>query len=624
MKIPAALHPANHFHVQCLLLHAGLCADGGLAPQHGRREVYHLARALALSRVALEDGLLESPQRRPSTQQLPADPPLQQQQRRPHSTPVKPVKPMSVWQWCAAEQLVRGMSDHLQTMPPPAPNIAAHEGGAGSPLTTAAAVRALAFMTPRRLVPLYAPRTLLPPIPLFPYHSHVTYDAAVHHVSLLSNLLQPYGFTVSLTGGVRRGSPAAPHADVLLSLTEEATREVEAVLEMRATDTKSLSQHDTEVESDGGGECGEEKERGTGSVVVEGGDRKSTATTLPLSQQIRSKRRAGPRPPCDAVAPARKAATFFHRDSLTVPMATITSSSSSSSSPYACRVSSAAAAGAPPLPCGSHLVSQHISTDLCQDDVCTFSAQGRKGSGRRRRRQQCRRENAFAASDVVSPQVAHRTQRAVQHLIRQGYIVAGHIPSLSPFFLSQRQPLCVSVRYDTCCPALVPPVECTDPVVLARLELHQLRLHFCPWQARPTRQLFITGPPAFAAHVALRALAHGVDLNMNGTFECIAVQPPTHSSCDNEGATAPAAPAASGGNATSRGMRAAATASDSALAAAAAARTDSHVAETASQLRRDFVYQHILDDESDIFALAGMPVIDPLLRGAYCQLHGLA
>ncbi|KPA73697.1 hypothetical protein ABB37_09623 [Leptomonas pyrrhocoris] len=599
MKIPAAVHPANHFHVQCLLLQAGLCADEGLyAPRRGqRRELYRLAHALALSRVALEECSLEprrQPQRHEPQLHDPRDAPQPRQQTQQDSdvhTNQTTMKPVHGAQRRTITQLLSGLSDRLPPLPQQntsestgsgqsAPASSSTSSSLRSSISQAAHVSALlssmgdvAFTPPHRLVPLYAPRTLLPPIPFYPFHDDVTYDAAVHHASLLSKLLGPYGFEVALTGAMRRGCPVATHADYLISLTEEATRAVESVQAMRATGDTSVSQQQQEEEEE---EAQEERPPRSWSAKKQ----ERTSAASPVAHK--------------SAAVSRRVTGALHRDALTIPIP--------APAPHA-STATAAASSAETLNVNGR------AGDDAMGDVHAAPQRRRPGEEHAApRKQLCSCVTAFAASDVVSPQVAHRTQRAIQQLVQCGYIVAGQLPLLTPAFLCRRQPVAVSVRYDTRCPTQVPPIECTDPHVLARLELHRVNLLFSPCHARATRHLFLTGPPAFTAHVTLQALARGVDLNMNGAFECVASQrsvSPHHDS-----------PAA----ATTLN-----TAGEPVLTEDAVKRpgADSPAMEPASPLHREVVEQLLLSSEEDVFAVAGMPVVDPLLRGVYCQMHHL-
>lgn len=413
----------------------------------------------------------------------------------------------------------------------------------------------MAFTLPARLVALYAPRTLLPPIAHYPYHDDVTYDAAVHHAALLTQLLSPYGFKVAMTGSMRRGCPVAPHAEYLLSLTEEATNAVEAVQELKSSDTTSVEeQTSVSDQSDG---------------LVD-----AAHLTSPAS------------PPRSSAMSRHRVTGSLHRDAFTIPITTST-------------VSEMNAHGAD---CGrNHLhISAPRSSSLTQLSQNDHEA---------RQRRSCSRVHAFAASDVVTPQVAYRTQRAMDALTQHGYVVAGRLPLLSPTFLSSRQPLHLSVRYDTRCPSQVPPRECVDPAVLHRLQLHRLALRFCPWHAQPTRLLFLTGPPAFTAHLTLQALARGIDLNLNGAFASVAMQRVSES---EQEVTSPAATvvAPAAGDAAKVSMQVGEEESRSST-------------ESTSMVDRENVEQVLISEEADLFALAGLPVVDPLLRKAYCQVHNI-
>ncbi|KAK7194848.1 hypothetical protein NESM_000405700 [Novymonas esmeraldas] len=208
------------------------------------------------------------------------------------------------------------------------------------------------------------------------------------------------------------------------------------------------------------------------------------------------------------------------------------------------------------------------------------SAGGEDGVGGvvRPRQRCCTVDTALASTDVVSGPVSYRLRRALASLMRCGYAVSSTCsfpPTRSQ--LRERRAICLSVRYDPHLPTHVPPLMCTDARVLRRLQLHRVTLHVCPWYAVAARQLLLTGPVPFAAHVTLQALQRGVDVNMNGIFE--------------SGTTrCPAAGSGGGGDVV--------------------------------------VHQLLLrggeeEGDNELLELAGLPRVDPLLRSLYCQLHHL-
>lgn len=573
MKIPAALHPANHFHVQCLLLHAGLCADSGPCSQRGRQETYQLARALALARVPLEEGQLERCRRDKQTKRDCSNNMSTTTQAR-----VRAVR------WRTIAQLLHRTS---RCLPPPSTqkcsDVLRNDPATPSKLSSLSAAEqaTLSFTPPSRLVPLYAPRTLLPPFtPSSLYHDELTYDAAVHHAALLSQLLQPFGWVVSLTGAVRRGCPVAPCADYLLSLTETATREVEAVQEMQATDKTSLSQ-DKEIAEECTGDTSDRVGATAEVLWSSNSDVDKETNGLAGSAVGGSSHQSAPL--------SYKVTGSLRRNAFTVPMA------------------------APLNKAGQQSSGLDLSAPVLHE-----------AERDRKRRRQCSHDSAFASSDVVSPQVAYCTQRAIERLVQRGYIVAGQIPQLSPAYLSLRQPLHVSVRYDTRWPTQVPPVKCADPAVLARLQLHRVKLHFCPWHARATRDFFLTGPPAFTAHVTLQALARGFDLNVNGAFECVAAHDHHHHTAPQSGHEDDHRPAdAASSDDNDDDAPAGLTVGTATQAVEDARKTIKESLEAESLLHCKDVTQVLLDSEESIFQIAGLPAIDPLLRGAYCQVHHL-
>ncbi|KPI87824.1 hypothetical protein ABL78_3051 [Leptomonas seymouri] len=590
MKIPAALHPANHPHVQCLLLQAGLCADGGLSSLRGRREMYKLARTLALSRVALGGCVLE-----PRSQPQPYAPhgDHRKQQRQNARSDKKKVGSLSGIQQRAAAQLLRGLSDCFPPLPTPHTS-ACHPTGRSASTSLLRSTRAqtpqtpvlsslvadMAFTQPSRLVPLYAPRVLLPPIPQHPHHDDMTYDAAVHHAGLLAKLLSPYGFEVELTGSMRRGCPLGTHADYILSLSEQATREAESVHAMGATDNTGASPQEEE---------GAEGLQGSGDGAARGDQESQTELAQPSGDSTFTPPSSSPTVTRRATAASCKVTGGLQRDAFTIPIAASMSHSSTAAS----------TTGTCPY------------FDAGGIDIRRGSdGWSRAGAGTRRKRW-CSRVKAFSASDAVSPQVAHLTQRAIQCLVQCGYVVAGQIPLLSPACLSCRQPIAVSVRYDTCHPAQVPPIKCADPRVLARLELHRLNLFFCPWQAHAVRNFFLTGPPAFTAHVTLQALSRGVDLNMNGAFECVAVQRSASPHHDDSTAALDDADEV---------VEPAGTAAEAAVENRSA---DRRTTKPKPRLHQEEVVQVLLCNEESIFEVAGLPVVDPLLRAVYGQLRHL-
>ncbi|CBZ23025.1 conserved hypothetical protein [Leishmania mexicana MHOM/GT/2001/U1103] len=553
MKLPLTLHPANHLAVQCLLLHAALSSDSvsGFTMDYAQHEQYNMAASIARLRTRYNwegrfgprhivrlshcwEGLL----------------------RPPAATAATSVTGRSVAQSTTVAATTGAPVNRVD-----APSSALETTQQQQP---ADGDRALAFTAPARLIALYAPPVLLRGLQRR-IHDMVSYDAAVHHASLLLQLLAPYGVHVALTGATRRGCPFSLQAEYLLCLTEAETREVEA------------------VHPDGAGGV-EESDRGAAEhAVIDDGDGASgsgasavsTAATAVTGPPMREA-------PCSTVRAAkqqRRVRAVMQRDALMLRPPSLPSAASR-----------AAAAGVPREEAGGG-TGHHRQEGI----------RGRlRGSLRRRH---CDRHRAFSSVDDVSPQVSYRVQRALASLVRCGYIVSAAQPfPPSQSCLEARTAIRLTARYDPHLPTQVPPRACTDPAVLRRLQLHQLVLHLCPWHALAARQLFLTGPADYTTHVTLQALDHGVNVNMNGVFVF-------GEACAASG---------DGGVGSTTPVIAATAASEAHPGSLATAHHEGQ-----PQRRSDLVEQLILQDEEDLVSLAGLPRVDPMLRGLYCQQNHL-
>ncbi|AYU75553.1 hypothetical protein LdCL_010009200 [Leishmania donovani] len=568
MKLPLTLHPANHLAVQCLLLHAALSSDsvGGFTMDYAQHEQYNTAASIARLRTRYnwegQHGRLHTVRLSPCWQGL---------LRPPAAAAAASVTSSSAAQSttvAATTGVPASCVDAPSWLVPPSSALETTQQ------QTADANRALAFAAPARLIALYAPPVLLRGLQRR-IHDMVSYDAAVHHASLLMQLLAPYGIHVALTGATRRGCPFSLQAEYLLCLTEAATCEVEAVHPDDAGRVEESDRGAVEhVINDHGDDAS-----GSGASAV------STAATAVTDPPTREARRSKVRAE-RATKQQRRARAAIQRDALMLRPPSLPSASSLAAAASVSREEDGGASAV----AGGGAGHRH--------QACI---RGRLGGSLRRR--DCDRRSAFSSADDVSPQVSYRVRRALESLVRCGYIVSAAQPfPPSQSRLEARKAMYLTARYDPHLPTQVPPRACTDPAVLRRLQLHRLVLRLCPWHAFAARQLFLTGPEDFTTHVTLQALGHGVDVNMNGAFilgkACAA---------SGEGGV---------GNTTS------------AIAAKAASEAQGgslppvhHKGQT--RRRCDLVEQLILQDEEDLVSLAGLPRVDPMLRGLYCQKNHL-
>lgn len=559
MKLPLTLHPANHLAVQCLLLHAALSSDSvsGFTMDDAQHEQYNTAASIARLRTRYH---------------------WEGQHGRRHM-----VRLSHCWQGLlrppavAAAASVTGSSAAQSTTVAAPTGVPVSCGGApSSPVPPSSVLetrqqqpaddnRALAFAAPARLIALYAPPVLLRGLHRR-LHDMVSYDAAVHHASLLRQLLAPYGIHVAVTGATRRGCPFSLQAEYLLCLTEAATFEVEAV---HPGDAGGLAESDRGAVEDAINDHGDDASGSRASAV-------STAAIAVTDPRTREAR-------CSKMRAKRAA---IQRDALMLRPPSLPSASSLAAAASVSREEDGAASAVAGGGTGHR--------DQARIRVCL---------GGSLRRRYCDRRSAFSSADVVSPQVSYRVRRALESLVRCGYIVSAAQPfPPSQSHLEARKVMYLTARYDPHLPAQVPPRACTDPAVLRRLQLHRLVLRLCPWHAFAARQLLLTGPADFTTHVMLQALDHGIDVNMNGAFMC--------------GEACAASGDGGVGNTTP------------AIAATAASEAHGgslppvhHKGQT--RRRCDLVEQLILQDEEDLVSLAGLPRIDPMLRGLYCQQNHL-
>ncbi|KAG5488114.1 hypothetical protein LSCM1_08179 [Leishmania martiniquensis] len=560
MKLPLTLHPANHLGAQCLLLHAALSSDSvnGVAGDANQHKQFETAASIARLRTRYDwEG-----QRHPrNIAQLSHC--WQGWLQPPSVTAVASVTGSSGSQYTGVEPAAAAPMDRAGAPPslaPPLPVLSATQQ------QRAGAYRALAFAAPARLVALHAPRVLLRTLPK-KTHDIVSYDAAVHHAALLTELLAPYGVHVALTGATRRGCPFALQAEYLLCLTEAATCEVEAVNPDGAGGVVKKEREEAKhFQKDSGSSAS--------CVISSTADTEGTATNdLPTCAAQRSKKAGG------AQMQQRCAGSRIRRDGLMLgPQALSSGSLPTSAAPVA-----SAGAG-----CGTGHDRQQRVRGLLKESL---------------RRRYCDRREAFSSTDYVSPPVWYRWRRALAGLARCGYVVSA-AESFPPsrWWLQTRRAIGLTARYDPHCPTQVPPPACTDAAILCRLQLHRLVLRFCAWHAFAVRQLFLTGPDVFTTHVTMEALERGVDLNMNGAFTFM-----EKNTTRLDGGVSDVTPPA---------------------AAAASAVSDAHGhlfrpegQEGQQQQHRccGLAEQLIPRDEEDVVSLAGLPHVDPMLRGLYCQ-----
>ncbi|KAI5686253.1 hypothetical protein MNV84_00163 [Leishmania braziliensis] len=576
MKLPLTLHPANHLAVQCLLLHAAFSSDSvnGVTGDCARQTQYDMAASIARLHTRYDwegqygprhivrlshcwRGVLHPPAAA-ATGHVDGS-------RAVQSTAVALTKGPSVYRVGASLSLVPPSSE-LNTAR------RQQQQQQQQQRLQVDAYRALAFTSPARLVALYAPPVLLCPLQRRA-HDTVSYDAAVHHASLLTKLLAPYGVHVALTGATRRGCPFAFQAEYLLCLTEAATCEVEAV------DPDGAGG----VEKDDGADEHAMNNHGYSTSVI-GASAVSTTVTTATDRPTREARCSEAWAERETKQQRRARPTIL-RDALMLRPQTLPSASSPAAADNVAEAEDGGATVVAGGGSGDHR-QQHIHRRL----------------GKQFRGRYCSRRAAFSSTDCVSPQVSYRVRRALEGLVRCGYVVsaAKSFPP-SQLQLERRQPIYLTARYDPRLPMQVPPPACTDPAVLSRLQLHQLVLHVCPWSAFAVRQLFLTGPAAFTTHVTLQALTHGVDMNMAGVF--LFGETGATSSDGGVSYTTPA-------HAT-----AASEAHDDVL-------PPLHHEEQPRPCG-DLVEQLILQDEAEVLSLAGLPHVDPMLRGLYCQRNHL-
>lgn len=182
MKLPAALHPANHYVVQTLLLQAALSSDCQ-CNNWAQRQIYENARRIARATTAYRSGV-----------------------RRNKSSPS--LAPYVKATLKLYDDLLGRVHEESCT----------HRGIAKEDSWTS--------IDPLRMLALYGPIGKALTIPRV-LHDTVLYEETQDHLHLLRQILGPYGFQVSTCGITRRGAPAAAHAEFILSLTREATQQVE-------------------------------------------------------------------------------------------------------------------------------------------------------------------------------------------------------------------------------------------------------------------------------------------------------------------------------------------------------------------------------------------------------------
>ncbi|KAG5487392.1 hypothetical protein CUR178_08478 [Leishmania enriettii] len=571
MRLPLSLHPANHLGVQCLLLHAALSSDSvnGVAGSYSQQKQYNTAASIARLRTRYNwEGRYG-----------PCDVVRLSHCWRgvlwPPSAGVAAFATSSNGdQSTGVELAAAGPIDRVgapSSLAPPSPVLNTTQ------TQQADAYRTLAFTAPARLVALYAPPVLLRALRKS-NHDIVSYDAAVHHAALLTKLLAPYGVHVALTGATRRGYPFAFQAEYLLCLTEAAECEVEAL----APDSAGG------VVKDGRGEAEHLQNNFGRSASASGAsvaNTAGTATTALLAPAARCFKMRAKR----AKRQRRCVGSTIMRDGLMLDPQT----SPAASLPAAASIATGADDGG--AAAASSGGTRHHHQQLFR---------GRLGVSIRRR--YCSRCEAFSSADSVSPPVWYRIRRALESLIRCGYIVSAaesFPPSKSK--LEARRAVCLTARYDPHRPTQVPPPACTDPAILCRLQLHRLVLRFCAWHAFAARQLFLTGPAAFTTHVTLQALERGLDLNTNGVFTLARTDVMCRDSGGSDTTPDTAAPVGKVHDHTFR------------------PEYQAKQMLPQEQGRCDLVEQLILPDEEDVVSLAGLPHVDPMLRGLYCQRNHL-
>lgn len=200
----------------------------------------------------------------------------------------------------------------------------------------------------------------------------------------------------------------------------------------------------------------------------------------------------------------------------------------------------------------------------------------------------CTHADVVAVADALSIGVVHRHRRALQALHNSGYLPAhpsipapeqarGETAATAVRGRQRRQGLKCSARFDPASPATPPLFHIVDPAQLRRMRLHRIVLDLVPANVFLVRRFFHTGPAAFTAYVTLRALERGFELNMNGLF--------------------------------SRTAR---------------TTTDPERRVVDSSAVADVQYHRILlQSEMELFALLGMPYVDPIGRGVFCQHNGI-
>ncbi|KAG5512537.1 hypothetical protein GH5_08505 [Leishmania sp. Ghana 2012 LV757] len=567
MRLPLTLHPANHLGVQCLLLHAALSSDSvnGVAGSYSQQKQYNTAASIARLRTRYNwegrygpCGVVR----------------LSHCWRGVLWPPSAAVAAFATGsnaaQSTGVELAAVGPIDRVgapSSLVPPSPVLNTTQ------TQQADVYRTLAFTAPARLIALYAPPVLLRALRKS-IHDIVSYDAAVHHAALLTKLLAPYGVHVALTGATRRGCPFAFQAEFLLCLTEAAECEVEALAPDGAGG----------VVKDGRGEAEHLQNNFDSSSSASGAsvaNTAGTATTALLAPAARCFKTRAKR----AKRQRRCVGSAIMRDGLMLdPQTSLPAAALNATGPDDGGAAAASSGGT------RHHHQQRVRGSL----------------GASMRRRYCSRCEAFSSADSVSPPVWYRIRRALENLIRCGYVVSAaesFPPSKSK--LEARRAICLTARYDPHRPTQVPPPACTDPAILCRLQLHRLVLRFCAWHAFAARQLFLTGPAAFTTHATLQALEGGLDLNMNGVFTLART------------------------DMTSRDSGGSDTTPDTAAAVGKVHDDPSRPEYQAKQMqpqeqgRCDLVEQLILPDEEDVVSLAGLPHVDPMLRGLYCQRNHL-
>lgn len=657
MRLPLTLHPANHLPAQCLLLHAALHADDPPSSHTaGKKACYRIIEELARCPTAY-------------TAWGPR-----------HSFLPPQMAALARWAQTHAQYSTAGaarLSAPPEELAPTSP--ASPRSGASIPCYTCASAAAaaatpatgathdaLSRLPPPALIARYGPRVLVRELQQR-HTDPVPYDAAVHHAALLAAMLQPYGLQVATTGITRRGAPLALHAELLLCLSKAATRAVQAahpdnsdlcdIAEAAEDDAENASAVDESVKT---ALQAHGSVRSEDAVCEARGGQMPTSPTPPRSPlalstmtttaprrshaflqddlMIRPARTAPPQEPVRGAAPGAPSST---RDADTARAPTPHTSASCASS-------------TPPPPSASARLKESLPRQL---------------------QHRC---DAFSSHDTaLTAPVCFRIRRAMAELVRAGFVVGAVNKAFPPsqVKLRNRRVFSVVVRYDPHRPTQVPQPHCTDAATLARLQLHVLRLRFCPCDAFHARQLFCTGPAAFTAHVTLQALARGVDVNVNGVFSAKApagtdvashggggdgdhdgkkglagaVEMPSSTQCGSSRSTTaaqpqfglPTGPSAAHAPSVMSLQPAAAAADETAMDCYGAAVTSatsrspppppppptSPAAATPTRKSeaadRSLVEQLMVESEDDIMTLAGIPHVDAALRGLYCQKNNL-